>query len=162
MAAKYQEDLDDKARDPTTDGGLVLAGPPILESGQMDEPPDGGTQAWINVCCSCALMFTVFGFRTYRQIGSSDVAATDDWLENGLGQLQVYYAQNQLRDYSTSAISCVSCSRGRRAALTVSDGSPRSTHSSLTLGLYLQAVTSILTAYRYSYARDRPCSSYHL
>lgn len=41
-----------------------LAGPPILESGQIDDPPDGGMSAWINVSCSCALMFTVFGFRT--------------------------------------------------------------------------------------------------
>jgi len=45
-----------------------LAGPPILDSVELDDPPDGGVQAWINVSCSCALMFTVFGFRGYRSL----------------------------------------------------------------------------------------------
>lgn len=38
--------------------------PPILDDVDIGEPPDGGSQAWTNVCCSCLLMFTVFGFRT--------------------------------------------------------------------------------------------------
>lgn len=59
------DDRDANDFDPETKDEIAFAlpGPPALDPGVSDDPPDGGFQAWINVSCSCALMFTVFGFR---------------------------------------------------------------------------------------------------
>ncbi|TXT07516.1 hypothetical protein VHUM_03236 [Vanrija humicola] len=56
------------------------------EADEIGPPPDGGLQAWIVVASCVLLLFAVFGFM------------------NANGQLQAYWLQNQLKDYSKSDV----------------------------------------------------------
>jgi hypothetical protein len=84
-----------------------LTAHPEIEAQMADDdvgpPPEGGREAWACVLGAFFVLFCIFGFSESTLLSDGDrgralTAATT------FGQLQVYYLDNQLKDYSKSEV----------------------------------------------------------